>query len=78
MLTTARRSREEIKAAISAIGAEKLVFGTNALVGGGDHAKSARAMIDTIRSLLDAAKAERVLGGSAAKLFSHAAAPAAG
>jgi predicted TIM-barrel fold metal-dependent hydrolase len=68
-LTTANVPQAEALATIQSIGSARVLFGSDALALGGDHARTVRTLTDQLRSDLPEESSRAVLGENALKLF---------
>ncbi len=68
-LDTAHAPPEEVFGLVRAVGAERVLLGTDALAYGADHANHVERLLAALRGQLPAGDFERVAGGNAARLF---------
>ncbi len=68
-LDTSHANREEICAAVRTVGAEHVLFGSNAVSYGEAHLPRHLALLEELREALVPEEYEQVVGGSASRLF---------
>ncbi|MEW6250838.1 MAG: amidohydrolase family protein [Planctomycetota bacterium] len=68
-IDTSHAGAAEIATAVGAVGAERVLFGTDALRRGDAHVPRHITLLDELRSALPAAQLDLVVGGNAARLL---------
>ena len=66
---TSHAGAAEVRAAVEAVGAERVLYGTNALAFGDSHVPRHIALLDELRGLLPGGQFQQVTAGNAMQLF---------